>query len=57
MAHECPECGSKCHCNGDIDDIVFDDDAAGGHCTCCICPQCHRTYRECECEEYENPED
>ncbi len=20
MAHECPECGQTCYCNGDIDD-------------------------------------
>lgn len=23
MAHECPECGMQCHCNGDIDDCCF----------------------------------
>ena len=24
MAHECPECGEVCHCNGDIDDLIFE---------------------------------
>jgi rubrerythrin len=37
MAHSCPECGQACYCNGDIDDILFDDqsDQALGcnHCT------------------------
>jgi len=23
MAHECPECGQTCYCNGDIDDCCF----------------------------------
>ena len=23
MAHECPDCGMVCHCNGDIDDCCF----------------------------------
>ena len=28
MAHECPECGQTCHCNGDIDDCCnnFEED-------------------------------
>ena len=25
MAHECPECGDRCHCGGDVDDLVFND--------------------------------
>jgi len=33
MAHTCPECGETCYCNGDIDDILFDDDSDGAiHC-------------------------
>ena len=37
MAHCCPECGSTCYCNGDIDDCVFDEDAEQeAACTCCI---------------------
>lgn len=24
MAHECPICCSRCHCGGDIDDILFE---------------------------------
>lgn len=34
MAHDCPECGMQCHCNGDIDDINFGESDEG--CTCCI---------------------
>jgi len=26
MAHECPECGQVCHCNGDIDDLILNDE-------------------------------
>ena len=25
--HSCPECGSACYCNGDIDDIELDGGA------------------------------
>lgn len=32
MAHECPECGHYCHCNGDIDDILMESDK---YCSCC----------------------
>ena len=31
MAHECPECGSICHCCGDIDDIGFEDNSFCTH--------------------------
>jgi len=34
MAHECPECGMTCHCNGDIDDIFWGEDCEQG-CRCC----------------------
>ena len=35
MAHECPECGMVCYCNGDIDDLVLnckEDIVACRHC-------------------------
>ena len=32
MAHTCPECGSYCTCNGDIDDIDWGEDLM---CECC----------------------
>ena len=35
MAHECPECGIACHCNGDIDDLLLPNEhheAACEHC-------------------------
>jgi hypothetical protein len=35
MAHECPECSLRCHCGGDIDDIVFFDSAYEMRCTHC----------------------
>lgn len=30
MAHSCPICDQVCHCKGDIDDIIFDREPAGG---------------------------
>ena len=33
--HTCPECGSACHCGGDIDDIDVGDEEAENGCTCC----------------------
>ena len=35
MAHDCPKCGLRCHCGGDIDDLVFDDTEHEARCTCC----------------------
>lgn len=35
MAHNCPVCYCRCHCGGDIDDIVFNDTKYECHCTCC----------------------
>ena len=26
MSHTCPDCGTLCFCNGDIDDCMFDFD-------------------------------
>jgi hypothetical protein len=37
MAHECPECGQCCYCNGDIDDMLLnteEDVIACDHCPC-----------------------
>lgn len=33
MAHTCPECGQSCHCQFDIDDIIFGD---RWDCICCM---------------------
>lgn len=41
MAHTCPECGCRCHCGGDIDDLCFG--VAEKYC--------------CHCEEDETEED
>lgn len=35
MAHECPECGCMCFCNGDIDDLCLDEPQAVNRCTHC----------------------
>lgn len=35
MAHNCPVCGCKCTCGGDIDDIIFPDTRDEASCTCC----------------------
>ena len=35
MAHECPECGMVCHCNGDIDDLIFSEGPEADRCICC----------------------
>jgi hypothetical protein len=35
VAHNCPVCGCKCHCHGDIDDLVLDDDGYTALCECC----------------------
>ena len=32
MAHECPECGEICYCNGDDDDTEINTDFAIIHC-------------------------
>ena len=42
MAHECPECGQLCYCNGDIDDCCFNTPYAVDHC---------QHFRECEDHE------
>jgi hypothetical protein len=36
MAHECPDCGQTCFCNGDIDDCEnnFEEDVI--NCTHCL---------------------
>jgi len=44
MAHECPDCGMRCHCGGDIDDIVFDDNKySNGYLGKMVkpCPHCY----------------
>jgi hypothetical protein len=33
MSHECPECGSLCYCNGDIDDCEFSGTNEQMNCT------------------------
>jgi len=47
MAHECPECGKICHCQGDIDDIILD--AESSHINC-------EHWKICE-QEYEDDEE
>lgn len=35
MAHDCPECGALCYCNGDIDDCVLNIEADVNACQHC----------------------
>ena len=42
MAHECPECGQTCYCNGDIDDCCFNFEDAVMRCD---------HWKQCEQEE------
>jgi len=49
MAHDCPECGQACYCNGDIDDCYIPDHEAELACTCCICEDCGWPHSECAC--------
>lgn len=47
MAHECPDCGQACYCNGDIDDCFFENTPEANNC---------RHYKECEQELDEEDE-
>jgi len=51
MAHTCPECGSQCYCNGDIDDLLLDNDEDVEACTCCV-----DDYSDADDDDYD-PED
>ena len=35
MAHSCPDCDQTCYCNGDIDDILIEDEEDVRRCVCC----------------------
>lgn len=39
MAHRCPTCRSRCHCLGDIDDMMVDDAPEESTCICCPDPE------------------
>ena len=41
MAHECPDCGSLCYCNGDVDDRLLNDEEDVIACT---------HYKKCEAD-------
>ena len=49
MAHDCPECGMSCYCNGDIDDINFGE---RWDCKCALTNQ-----NCCGYEDYEEEDD
>jgi len=57
MAHECPECGSICYCNGDIDDCLLPDRDVEAACMCCVCKTCRFDIDDCicTCERCDNP--
>ena len=48
MAHECPNCSLICYCNGDIDDMLLNDEEDVVMCT-------HCEYEDDE-DEYEEEE-
>lgn len=35
MAHRCPTCRNRCHCLGDIDDMMVEDAPEESTCICC----------------------
>lgn len=54
MAHECPECGLMCYCNGDIDDFLLNGTDEEFGCTHYLRPECDGYIGEdddCEDEE------
>lgn len=53
MAHECPDCGQSCHCNGDIDDCFFENTYEQLHCKHCPLDQDMDDDYEGEVEEGE----
>jgi len=50
MAHECPECGQVCYCNGDIDDCIIPSEESEMNCI---------HYKKCTKEDprYEDDDD
>lgn len=60
MAHHCYHCGVKCHCGGDIDDLILGE---ADHCIHCkedadfdedkfyFCHTCDRPESVCECKD------
>ncbi len=49
MAHECPDCGQVCFCNGDIDDLVLnlEEDVIK-------CHHCPSEYDESTYDDYDD---
>lgn len=45
MAHECPECGQVCYCNGDIEDMENQD--WDNYVNCCHWKQCENEEADC----------
>jgi hypothetical protein len=59
MAHSCPTCDEVCYCNGDIDDVLLDDEDAIAGCTHCNedgsedeFPEDEPTCRVCGCTNF-----
>ena len=38
--HECPECSQACNCNGDIDDLMLNEESATINCKHYLEPDC-----------------
>ena len=52
MAHECPECGQMCYCNGDIDDCCNNFEKDVINCTHCP-PEGRDDDHDEDCDCYE----
>ena len=52
MAHNCPVCSLVCHCSGDIDDMVLNQEKFVASCRCAL-----RDERERDCYDYDEDSD
>lgn len=50
--HECPDCGSFCHCGGDIDDMLLESSIFENHCVHCD-TECDEDYFDGELDDDE----
>lgn len=42
MMHTCPDCGQACTCNGDFEDLMWDDDSPQAvHCNHVLLERCN----------------
>ena len=48
MAHHCDACGLKCHCGGDIDDLILGENY--------YCTHCENDDEDEDEDDFEDPE-